>query len=203
MGEMLAPRSLAIAGAMAAAAIAAVLATPDPAETAGTAAGERPRGVVENCSTIRGVMAAREFAKPWNLVVGPLAILRANVIFRSDLLPHADSAGEVGDKLFVLVRAGHRITLELSPSTGRGAGLAFGPYPNGDVYLRDTRRVVTFVSCRRGESQATTPPYGWPVSGWVGLVIVRSPRCVPLRIWVDDEPRPRGAVIRLGVRDCE
>jgi hypothetical protein len=36
----------------------------------------------------------------------------------------------------------------------------------------------------------------------VGSLLARSARCVPLRIWVDDEPRPRRAVIRFGVREC-
>lgn len=180
-------------------AIAAAFAVADRAETAPA---KGPRGVIEDCSTIRGVTAAREFTKPRNLVVGPLAILRAGGIFARGILPHAGAVGEVGDKLFVLVKGGHRVTLELSRSTRRGAGLAFGPYPDGEVRFRDTRRVVTFVACRRGESRATSPPTGWPVSGWVGFLIVRSPRCVPIRIWVDDEPRPRQAVIRFAVRGC-
>lgn len=157
---------------------------------------ERPRGFVEDCSRIRGVMASREFTLGRNLVVGPLAILHAG-----RTLAYLGSDEGIGNKLFVLVRGGHRVTLELPRDVHRGAGLAFGP-PEGEVRLRDTRRVVTFVACRRGEWLAGSIPDGWPVSGWVGFLLARSPRCVPLLVWVDDERRPRRAAIRFGVRDC-
>ena len=91
--------------------------------------------------------------------------------------------------------------LELSRRTRQDVGLAFGP-PEGEVRLRDTRRVVTFIACRRGEWPPGSIPDGWPVSGWVGILVARSPRCVPLFVWVDDEPTPRRTVIRFGVRDC-
>ncbi len=140
-------------------------------------------------------MGSREFTLRRNLVVGPLALLRAG-----RTLGYADSVD--GNKLFVLVRGGHRVTLELSRPTRRDAGLAFGSYPVGEVRLRDTRRVVTFIACRRGEMPPGSIPDGWPVSGWVGFLLARSPGCVPLLIWVDDEPSPRRAVIRFGVPSC-
>jgi hypothetical protein len=40
------------------------------------------------------------------------------------------------------------------------------------------------------------------VTFWSGFVLTASPGCVPLKIWVDDEPAPRRAVVRLGVRRC-
>lgn len=158
---------------------------------------ERPRGVVEDCSRISGVMASREFGLERNLVVGPLAVLRAG-----NTLGYIDTDEGIGEKLFVLVRGGHRVTLELSRPTRQGAGLAFGEFRRANVRLRDTRRVVRFIACERGERPSGSIPDGWPVSGWVGFLLARSPRCVPLFIWVDDEPRPRRAVIRFGVRDC-
>jgi hypothetical protein len=141
----------------------------------------------------------RDFTLPRNLVVGPVALLRAGLT-----LAYVGSDEGIGNKLFVVVKGGHRATLELSRRTRRGAGLGFGFGPNqGEVRLRDTRRVVTFIACRRGEYPGThPPPDGWPVSGWVGFLLARSPRCVPLLVWVDDEPSPRRAVIRFGVRDC-
>ena len=142
-------------------------------------------------------MASREFTLQRNLVVGPLAILRAG-----RTLGYVDTGEGIGDKLFVLVRGGHRVTLELSRRTRRDVGLAFGPGPEGEVRLRDTRRVVTFIPCRRGERPPGSIPDAWPVSGWVGFLLARSPRCVPLLVWADDEPSPRRAVIRFGVRDC-
>jgi hypothetical protein len=168
--------------------------------TLGFTARERPRGVVEDCSSISGFgESLRDFTLPRNLVVGPLALLRAG-----PTLEYVDSDDGIGTKLFVVVKGGHRVTLELSRSTRRGAGLGFGFGQNqGEVRLRDTRRVVTFIACRRGESPGThPPPDGWPVSGWVGFLLARSPRCVPLLIGVDDDPSPRRAVIRFGVPSC-
>ncbi len=153
----------------------------------------RPRGVVEDCSRISGFGASlRDFARPQHLVVGPFAVLRA-------ARPWAYRAA--GEKLFVAVKGGHRVTLELSPETRREAGLVFGDFRNPNVQLRHSRRVVTFIACQRGES---LDEHGdaWPVSGWVGGLLASSPRCVPLRLWVDDEPRPRRAVIRFGERAC-
>ena len=157
---------------------------------------EPPRGAVEDCSRISGFgQSLRDLTDPRNLVVGPLAVLRAGRV-----LPYAGSVD--GNKVVVVVTGGHRVTVELSRRTRRDVGLVFGPYPDGEVTLREARRVVTFVACRRGEYPYRRPPDGWPVSGWVGFLLARSPRCVPLLIRVDDEPRPRRAVIRFGVDDC-
>lgn len=106
-----------------------------------------------------------------------------------------------GDKLFVYVKGGHRVTIELSSRTRENVGLVFGHFSNPNVRLPDARRVVRLIACRRGE----LPPGrfdGWPVTSWVGFLLASSPRCVPLLIWVDDEPSPRRAVIRFGVSDC-
>lgn len=165
-------------------------------ETTAAVERERPRGVVVDCSRISGFGASlRDLADPRNLVVGPLALLHAG-----RTLEYAPAVG--GNKLFVVVRGGHRVTLELSRLTRQGAGLGFGFSPNhGDVRLGDTRRIVTFRACRRGESSDSLLD-SWPVSGWVGFLLARSPRCVPLNVWVDDEPTPRRTVIRFGVRSC-
>jgi hypothetical protein len=141
-------------------------------------------------------MASREFGLERNLVVGPVAILHAG-----RTLGYIGTDDGIGNKLFVLVRGGHRVTLELSPKTRRTAGLAFGP-PGGEARLTDTRRVVSFVACLRGELPPGSIPDGWPVSGWVGFLLASSPQCVPLRVWVDDKPRPRPAIIRFGVNSC-
>jgi hypothetical protein len=179
---------------------ASVRAEPADPSAPSAAVHQRPRGAVENCRGISGFgESLRDFTRRRNLVVGPLAILRAG-----RTLAYVRSDAGIGNKLFVVVRSGHRVTLELSRRTRQGAGLGFGFGPNqGDVRLRDTRRVVTFVACRRGEYPWAGPPDGWPVSGWVGFLLARSPRCVPLLVWVDDEPSPRRRVIRFGVRRCD
>jgi hypothetical protein len=185
--------------ALAAAVIAVALATSGRAETSAPAtisasAKERPRGVVEDCSTTPGWGRRDEFTRRQNLIVGPLAIERGAVVWG-----HNEDVG--GEKLFVYVRGGHRVTLELSPETRRNAGLVFGHFSNPNVRLENARRVVRFIACQRGERPAGRFD-GWPVTSWVGGLLISSPRCVPLLIWVDDEPRPRRAVIRFGVPDC-
>lgn len=183
------------------ASVAAASAALDSVEPASASAHSttsvRPRGFVEDCSRIRGVMARREYGLERNLVVGPLAILRAG-----QTLGYAESEQGIYQKLFVQVKGGHRVTLELPRPARATAGLAFGPPETGTVRLQDARRVVSFVACERGERAAGSIPDGWPVSGWVGFLMARSPHCVPLRVWVDDEPRPRRAVIRFGVARC-
>lgn len=181
------------------AAVAAAVATSGWAETADTAntARERPRGAVEDCSTTPGWGRRDEFTTPQNLIVGPLAIERGAVMWE-----YGERERPGGEKLFVYVKGGHRVTLELSPQTRKNVGLGFVPPPQGIEWnLHNTRRVVRFIACQRGE--LSDPRFdGWPVTTWVGGLLVSSPRCVPLLVWVDDEPSPRRAVIRFGVRDC-
>lgn len=154
---------------------------------------KRPRGAVEDCSTTSGWGRRDEFTQLQNLVVGPLALGRAGVML--EYAEHVD-----GNKLFVFVRGGHRVTLELTRDTRQDVGLVFGTFASANVDLRDARRVVTFVACRRGERSGRFD--GWPVTSWVGFLLASSPRCVPLLVWVDDERSPRRAVIRFGVRGC-
>jgi hypothetical protein len=183
--------TLRAAMATTAAALVALLAAavPGQAETS-----KRPRGVVEDCSRISGFgQGPQDFRARSSLVVGPLAVLRA-----TPTLAYVPAVG--GNKVFVVVRGGHRVTLELSRETRREVGFVFGPYPDGQVDLAETRRVVTFVACRRGEVRVRLD--GWPVSGWVGGLLATSARCVPLRVWIDDEPRPLAVVLRFGVPDC-
>jgi hypothetical protein len=101
----------------------------------GATVSERPLGVVEDCSTRSSAPFPGAFTNPRNLIVGPLALIGAGGT------PSAvsNSTGtEVFQKFPLLVRNGHRVTVELSPSTWRGAGLAYGPLPEGETYLRDT-----------------------------------------------------------------
>jgi hypothetical protein len=178
--------------AVVAATLAVPSATPGLADAAGYS--DRPRGAVADCSTQSGANFPGAFTSPRNLVVGPLALIGAG-----GSPTFADSFG--GQKFPALVRVGHRITVELSRRTRKGAGLAYGPLPQGHVRLRDAHRVVTFVACRRGDLSASRAD-GQPVTFWSGGVLARSPRCVPLLVWVDAQRSPRRAVIRLGVRRC-
>lgn len=157
-------------------------------------ASERPTGLVRWCSQQSSAGFPHAFTSDRNLVVGPLAMIGAGV--PTDAIT-ARRFG--GNKYPLLVRAGHRVTVELTPATRRFASLTYGPTKTqGQQTVDDGHRVITFRSCsaRRAQSRADRDP----VTFWSGFVLVREPSCVPLRVWVDDEPAPRRARIELGRR---
>jgi len=121
---------------------------------------------------------------------------RGRVYFFPDF---ASDAG--GQKFQLLVRNGHRVTVELSRHARQGAGLAYGPLPGGEGSLADAHRVVQFTACRHGVRSGSSAD-GRPVTFWSGGVMANSPRCVPLRVFVDGASAARRAVIHLGVRRC-
>ena len=113
------------------------------------------------------------------------------------------SSGAGGNKLFVLVKGGHRVTLELSRKTRRNVGFIVPDHlPHGGLGHRYTRRVVTFRACEAGDRRREHAT-DWPVSGWVGFLLGRGPTCVPINVWVDNESAPRRVVIRFGLDSCE
>jgi len=202
---MIARRCTAIASTAVAMTVAVALAasgraeTADPAKQTATpttslpATRERPRGVVLDCHTQSGIGGGlRQFRSRWNLVVGPLVMTGAAAI---------PASAEASNKFPVYVRGGHRVTVEVSRDVRPSAGLMYGQGRFAGS-LRYGYRVVTFIACQRGEISRGSGTAAWPVSFWAGGVRARSPRCVPLFVWVDDEPSPRRAVIYLGVRDC-
>jgi hypothetical protein len=167
-----------------------------PATTAKAAAGERPDGVVEDCSTRSEATFPGAFTDPQNVVVGPLVLVGAAYT------PASTVRGFGGNKLPALVRAGHRVTIALPRSARPVAGLGYGPLPKGvELSPRDGHRVVTFIACRAGRPSGSTVD-GQAVTFWSGFVLTRSPRCVPLEVWVDDEPAPRRTALPMGVREC-
>jgi hypothetical protein len=182
---------------LAAAAIVSLLSVSAWGETA-TRGRHRPlHGAVETCATQSGAEFPGAFSNPHNLVVGPLVLVGAGGI--SDWVP--DSTGKAGfEKFQALVVQGHRLTVELPRKTRRnGAGLAYGPLPQGETYLRDTHRVVSFIACKTGSASSVD---GRPVTFWSGSVLTRTPRCVRLLVWIDKRRAPRRAVIHLGVPTC-
>jgi hypothetical protein len=96
---------------------AALVTTVALALAASTAAAEPPRGVVADCSMQSGASFPGAFKNPRNVVVGPLVMVGARGTT-------AFAAAFHGNKFPLLVRVGHRVTLELSRRTRRGAGLA-------------------------------------------------------------------------------
>jgi hypothetical protein len=106
------------------------------------------------------------------------------------------------------------VTVRLARAARPFAGLAYGglghgPLPQGRrVRLRDTTDAMTFAACRSGRPSATHRPEGpsgssvdgQAVTFWSGFVLTREPRCVPLEVFVDDEPSPRRVALALGRR---
>jgi hypothetical protein len=131
------------------------------------------------------------------VVVGPLVLVGAAYTPASTVREFG------GNKFPALVRAGHRVTVALSRRTRRVAGLGYGPLPQAvELSPRDGHRVVTFIACRPGEKPGGSTADGQPVTFWSGFVLTSSPRCVPLDVWVDDEPSPRHIVLEMGVPRC-
>ena len=154
-----------------------------------------PEGVVADCSTRSEASFPKAFSDPKNLVAGPF------VLVGGAYTPATVIGQFLGQKFPALVANGHRVTVELAPSTRRVAGLAYGPLPQGDVHLRDAHRIVSFVACARGADSGSSTGRQ-PVTFWSGFVLTSTPRCVPLRIWVDAERSPRLVELPLGVRRC-
>ena len=156
----------------------------------------RPHGVVEDCSSRSLARFPGALSDPHNVIVGPLILVGA-----------ADTPASTvrrfgGNKFPALVRVGHRVTVALSPRTRLVAGLGYGPLPQAvELTPRDGHRVVTFIACQTAEKSGSTAD-GRPVTFWSGFVLTSSPRCVPLDVWVDDEPSPRPIVLRMGVPRC-
>lgn len=154
-----------------------------------TAAAKPPQGVVEDCASQSSTSFGAEYDDPDNLVVGPLAMLGAAHV-------RAETVREFGgDKVLVLVKAGHRVTVAVE--TG-GASLGYGPLPQGvELRTRDGHRVVTFEACSREKSASRAA--GEPVTFWSGFILTSQPRRVELQVWVDEEP-PRRVTARMGVQ---
>jgi hypothetical protein len=120
-----------------------------------------------------------------------------------------------GNKFPLLVAAGHTVTLRLARAVRSLAGLAYGglgkrPLPEGEVRLGDAAHTMTFVACRPGSPTRTYRPDGpsasradgEAVTFWSGFVVMHKPACVPLQVFVDDDPSPREAVIDMGAGRC-
>jgi hypothetical protein len=169
-----------------------------------------PRGVIVDCTRRSEANFPGAFTSPRNLVVGPLVF---------------DGAGEPtpasvvrefgGNKFPALVKAGHTVTVRLPQAARRFAGLAYGGLgnrvlPQGEVRLRDTAHTMTFVACQPGrptrsyrdDGPSGSYADGQSVTFWSGFVVLRAPACVPLEIYVDDDPSPRQAVIDMGGGGC-
>ena len=138
----------------------------------------------------------RPFADPGNLVVDSLVLAGAaeptpRSYIRAGIADHGIAA--VKFPLFVV--AGHSVTVQIPRSARRLAGLA---YAGGR--LRDADHTLNFVSCSVDRSRSRAS--GLPVTFWSGGLVTERPACVPLDVYVDDEPSPQHVAVSLG-RPCD
>jgi hypothetical protein len=172
--------------------------------------GPHPRGVIVDCARRSEADFPGAFTDPRNLVVGPLVLNGAG-----ETTPASVVREFGGNKFPLLVKAGHTVTLQLPRAVRTFAGLAYGglgngPLPEGETRLRDTAHTMTFVACEPGRPSRTyrldgpsaSHADGQSVTFWSGFVVMRKPACVPLQVYVDDDPSPRHAVIDMGAGRC-
>jgi hypothetical protein len=188
--KALIPALLTMTAVLASCGGSATTATPVTARV--TVPASHPQGVVEDCSTRSWAEFGGAFTDPANLVVGPLALVGAG---RST--PAAVVTRFGGNKFPLLVRQGHMVTVQV-PEGARGfAALAYGPLPQGqEIRFPAGHDTVTFVACGIHEPSGSNAD--GPVTFWSGAVLVGKPSCVPLDVYVDDEPAPRRVEIELG-----
>lgn len=161
---------------------------------AAPAAPRRPEGAPATCRH----QSSAEFPKvPRNLVVGPLVLVGAREYSSPEVIAEFG-----GQKYPAVVLAGHRVTVELPRSVRRSTSLGYADghrsQPGARRTVREGHRVVELRSC--AARRAASSYDGRKATFWSGFVLTTVPRCVPLRIWVDDERTPRRARIPLGKR---
>jgi hypothetical protein len=169
-----------------------------------------PQGVIVDCARRSEANFPGAFTDPRNLVVGPLVLTGAGEPTSASVVREFG-----GNKFPLLLKAGHTVTVRLPGAVRRFAGLAYGGLgnrllPQGEVRLRDTAHTMTFVACERGrpsrsyrdDGPSGSYADGQSVTFWSGFVVMRKPVCVPLQVFVDDDPSPREAVIDMGAGRC-
>jgi len=169
--------------AAAVAIVGVVLVARGPEPSPATTAGKHRGGVRTGCSDQSGADFPRAFTDRRNLVVGPLVLVGGGT--------YTDAATVRkfgGNKFPLLVEAGHTVAVKIPAGARRGAGLGYGPLPQGEVGVRDAHAAVTFESCAPERSLSSADR---PVTFWSGFVLVSAPTCVPLDVYVDDQPRRR------------
>jgi hypothetical protein len=157
-----------------------------------------PNGAFETCGSRSEADFGRPFEDPRNLVVGPLVLVGG-----AEFTPASVVRSVKGQKYPVLVRAEHRARIVV-PLEARGfAGLGYGPLPQGEITLKEAHKAVTFIACPADEpAYSGVRPTVGATTFWSGFVIAHEPHCVPLDVYVDDDPAPRRIVLELGVRPC-
>jgi hypothetical protein len=150
-------------------------------------------GVMENCNTRSEADFGRAFIDSANLVLGPLAMVGAGAFTPPSVVRRFR-----GEKFPLLVKAGHRVTIEVPPSARTFVALGYGPLPEGEITLEVAHERVTFIACAPGETSGSSA--GGPVTFWSGALVANEPHCVPLDVFVDGERKPSRVFVELGAR---
>jgi hypothetical protein len=164
------------------------------AVAADAATTRRPVGARATC----GHRSQAGFSKSArNLVVGPLMLVGGREYASPEVIARFG-----GQKYPALVLAGHRVTVELPRSVQTSTSLIYADdrdqRSSGARTVADGHRVVDFRACAPGRGDSFYDRR--EVTFWAGSVATTEPRCVTLRIWVDDERTPRRARLALGKR---
>lgn len=157
-------------------------------------ASRRPEGAPATC---RHQSSAGFHESTGNLVVGPLVLIGARAYTPPNVIRTFG-----GQKYPAVLLAGHRVTVELPRAMRRSTSLLYADdnwrMPDGQRTVGDGHRVVEFRSCPRHRAGSSYD--GRKATFWSGFVLTAAPRCLTLRVWIDDERTPRRARIPLGKR---
>ncbi len=166
-----------------------------PVVSRGSDDANRPAAARADCSTRSEANFAGAFPNARNLVVGPLALIGAGGDTSESTIRRFG-----GNKFPLLVKNGHTVTLALPETVWTIAALAYGPLPQGrELRVRDGHHAVTFTACRVDQPSGSSAD--GPVTFWSGSILAERPSCVPLDVFVDDQPKPQRVWISLG-RHC-
>ena len=149
---------------------------------------------VRTCANQSGASFPNAFTSERNLVVGPLALIGAGH------LSDADTVRELGGNKFpAVVAAGHTVTIRIPRALQDNASLSYADdRRNGRPTLEDGHPAITFKACGRRRAQSDAD--GKPVVFWSGFILTDAPRCLRVRIRVDDQRAGRTRRIPLGRR---
>jgi hypothetical protein len=154
---------------------------------------ERPDGAPATC---RHQSSAGFRSSRLNLELGSFVLVGAR-----DYTPPDVVAEFGGQKYPAIVLAGHRVTVALA-GPGRRTSLLYADdhrnLPDGVRTVADGHSAVDFHAC--GTARADSSYDGRKATFWSGFVLTTAPRCLKLRVWVDDRRAPRRARIPLGRR---
>jgi hypothetical protein len=175
-------------------ALIALLASATVAGVAVAAAPRPPQGAPATCQH-QSSAGFRKSAR--DLAIGPLLMVGARQYSSPAVIGRFG-----GQKYAMVVLAGHRVTVELPSAVRRTTSLLYADdhwkQPGGDRTVGDGHRVVTFRACTAARAGSSYD--GRDATFWSGFVLTTVPRCLTVRIWIDDEPTPRRVGIALGKR---